>query len=255
MQIDLSGKVAVVSGSSRGIGRACAEALGQAGARVVVNYRTHGDEADEAVAVIRAAGSEAVAIGADVSERAGCETLINTATDQFGRLDIVIANAVRSIRKPVLELTPDDVATTWQAGLWHSFHLAQLGALVMRDQGEGGRLIFISSVHASFAYATSMAYNTAKAGINMMAQNFALELAADGILSNVIEPGWIDTPGERAFYTEEQIRAEGAKLPLGRLGRAEEIAAMATFLASDHAAYITGSMIRVDGGFVLPRLP
>ncbi len=122
----------------------------------------------------------------------------------------------------------------------------------MRDQGEGGRLIFISSVHAFQPYPTSMAYNTAKAGINMMAQTFATELARERILANVIEPGWIDTPGERTFFTEEQIRAEGEKLPLGRLGRAEEIGYMAAFLASSYADYITGSVLRVDGGFVLP---
>jgi len=253
MRIDLTGKVAVVSGSSRGIGRACAEELGKAGASVVVNYRSHGDEADDAARIIREAGGQAVTVGADVSSREGCQQLIDAATEAFGRLDIVVANAVRSIRKPVLELTPEDVAATWEASLWHTFHLAQLGAQVMRDQGEGGRLIFISSVHAFQAYRTSMAYNTAKAGINMMAQTFANELVGDRILANVIEPGWIDTPGERVFFTEEQIRAEGEKLPLGRLGRSEEIAWMAVFLASDKADYITGSVMRVDGGFVLPR--
>lgn len=253
MRIDLTGKAAVVSGSSRGIGRACAEELGKAGASVVVNYHTHGDEAEAAAQVIRAAGGQAVTVGADVCSREGCQQLIDAATSAFGRLDIVVANAVRSIRKPVLELTPEDVAATWEASLWHSFHLAQLGAQVMRRQGEGGRLIFISSVHAFQAYPTSMAYNTAKAGINMMAQTFAAELTKDRILANVIEPGWIDTPGERVFFTEEQIRQEGEKLPLGRLGRAEEIAYLAVFLASAQADYITGSVMRVDGGYVLPR--
>ena len=253
MVVDLQGKVAVVSGSSRGIGRACAVEMGRSGADMVVNYRSHPDDAEAAAAEIREAGSKAVVVQADVGTREGCATLIDAATSEFGRLDVVVANAVQSIRKPVLELTDEDVAKTWETSLWHSFRLAQLGAQVMRDQGDGGRLIFISSVHAFQAYPTSMAYNTAKAGINMMAQTFAGELTGDGILANVIEPGWIDTPGERVFYTERELIEEGKKIPLGRLGRAEEIAWMAVFLASDKADYITGSVMRVDGGFVLPR--
>lgn len=253
MVIELKGKVAVVSGSSRGIGRACAVEMGRAGAAVVVNYRSHAADAESAAEEIRKAGGEAVVVQADVCDRAGCEALVDAAVASFGRLDIAVANAVQSIRKPALELTTDDVAKTWAASLWHSFHLAQRSAQVMQQQGDGGRLIFISSVHAYQAFPTSMAYNTAKAGINMMAQTLATELAEDGILSNIIEPGWIDTPGERTFYTEAELRAEGNKLPLGRLGRSEEIAYLAVFLASRYADYITGSVMRVDGGFVLPR--
>lgn len=255
MQIDLSGQVAVVTGSSRGIGRACAEALAQSGAAVVVNYHTHADDGAAVVESIQAGGGRAVAVGADVCTRDGCQALVDAATGEFGRLDVVVANAYRSIRKPALELTPEDVAATWDATLWHSFHISQLGARAMRDQGEGGRIVFISSVHARDAYPRSLAYNVGKIGQHHIARTLATELAGDRILVNSIEPGWIDTPGERVYYSEEQIREVGRSLPLGRLGRADEIAAMVVFLCSDKADYITGSVIRIDGGYVLPRSP
>ncbi len=253
MVIDLTGKVAVVSGSSRGIGRACAVELGRSGADVVVNYRSHADDAEAAAAAIRDAGSRAVVVQADVSTREGCAALIDAATEHFGRLDIVVANAVKSIRKPVAELSADDVAQTWDATLWHGFHLSQLATAVMRRQGQGGRIILMSSVHASYAYPNALTYNVAKAGLNHMARSLATELASDGILVNAVEPGWINTEGERTFFSDEQIRELGRTLPLGRLGTPEEIAWMVVFLASAQGGYITGSVMRVDGGFVLPR--
>ncbi|MCC7491319.1 MAG: SDR family oxidoreductase [Fimbriimonadaceae bacterium] len=253
MQIDLSGKVAVVSGSSRGIGRACAVELARAGADVVVNYRTHPADAAQAAERIRDLGRRAVVVQADVATREGCEALISAATEQLGRLDIVVVNAVQSVRKPVVELSVDDVAVAWNSILWHAFHLSQLGARVLQAQGQGGRIIYISSVHASFGYPTAMAYNAGKAGMNHMARTLASELARDRILVNTIEPGWINTEGERQFFSDEEIAAKGRTLPLGRLGWPEEIAYMTVFLASEQAAYITGSMLRVDGGYVLPR--
>jgi glucose 1-dehydrogenase len=254
MQIDLSGKVAVVTGSSRGIGRACAVELGRSGADVVVNYHTHADEGESAAAEIRGFGRRAVAVGADVSTRGGCEKLMGAAADQFGRLDILVANAYRSVRKPVVDLTPEDVAVTWDSVLWQCFHTSQLAARQMLAQGEGGRIIFISSVHASAAYPTAMPYNTAKAGINHMARTLAAELAQDLILVNSVEPGWIDTPGERNFSTEESLLEAGKGVPVGRLGKPEEIGWLVVFLASDKASYITGSVLRADGGYVLPRV-
>lgn len=253
MQIDLSGRVAVVTGSSRGIGRAIAVELARSGADVVVNYRSHPDEGEETADAIRELGRRAVVVGGDVAERATSERLVEAAVGELGRLDIMVPNAARSVRKPTVELTPDEVALTWNATLWHCFHAAQLAAQAMLRQRQGGRIIFISSVHAYVAYPTSLAYNSAKAGVNHMAKTMAAELAGDGILVNSVEPGWIDTRGERQFYTEEQLNEMGRDLPLGRLGRAEEIAWMVVFLASDKADYITGSILRVDGGFVLPR--
>ncbi|HVW87651.1 MAG TPA: SDR family oxidoreductase, partial [Bryobacteraceae bacterium] len=123
---------------------------------------------------------------------------------------------------------------------------------MMASQG-GGAVITISSVLANIPQVNSSPYNGAKAAVNQMTRTWALELARYGIRVNAIEPGWIDTPGERNFATEDQIRAEGAKLPLGRLGRAREIAKAVAFLASDDASYITGSILLVDGGISLVR--
>lgn len=123
----------------------------------------------------------------------------------------------------------------------------------MVSQGQGGSIIVISSVHASRPYPLATEYNAAKAAVNQMAATWAAELARHRIRVNVIEPGWIDTPGEREFYSEEQIRQMGAKLPLGRLGKPEEIARGVLFLASEEdSSYVTGSCLRIDGGFVLP---
>ncbi len=254
MLIDLSGKVALVTGSSRGIGRVCALELARSGADVVVSYHSQAAMADAVVAEIAADGHRAVARQADVGRREDCAALVECAVEQFGRLDIVVLNAYRDIRKPVLETTPEDVATTWNSTLWHGFHLSQLAAQQMVAQGQGGRLIFISSVHAHSPYSPALAYNTAKAGLNHMAKSLAVELAEHQILCNSVEPGWIDTEGERVYYTEEELRERGRELPLGRLGTGQDIANLVTFLASEQAAYITGAVLRVDGGYVLPRL-
>ncbi|NUP98342.1 MAG: SDR family oxidoreductase [Armatimonadetes bacterium] len=253
MQIDLSGKVALVTGSSRGIGRSCAVELARSGADVVVNYFASAAEAEETAETIRGCGRRAVVVQSDIKTREGCQKLVDAATGELGRLDICVANAYQSVRKPAVELTPADVAVTWDSILWQAFHLSQLSAQVMQQQGDGGRIIFISSVHAYMAYPTSLAYNTAKAGMNHMAKTLAIELAGDGICVNSIEPGWINTAGERQYYSEEELAEMGKDLPLKRLGRPEEIAWMTVFLASDRADYITGSVLRVDGGFVLPR--
>ena len=136
---------------------------------------------------------------------------------------------------------------------WGSFHTAQVAARQMVAQGNGGCLLFVSSVLAHIPFPTSLPYNTSKAGINHMSATIAAELSSHRIRSNVIEPGWTDTPGERQFATEEQIQEEGKKLPWGRLGSIEDLGKAATFLCSDAADYITGEILKVDGGYCLQR--
>jgi glucose 1-dehydrogenase len=250
---DLSGRVAVVTGASRGIGRGCALALARAGARVVVNYHSHGDEAQEVVAAISALGSEAIAHGASVADRPAVDAMFARALEYFGQVDIVVANAALSIRGPFLELSVEDVARTWDVSLWGVFHTCQAGARAMVPRGRGGKIVVISSVMSFMPFAHSVPYNTAKAGINHMAYTIATELAPHRINVNVLEPGWIDTPGERRFTDDETLYAAGRQLPWGRLGTIEEIGAAVTFLCSEEADYITGANLRVDGGFWLPR--
>jgi glucose 1-dehydrogenase len=241
-----------VTGSNRGIGRGCAVELARCGADVTVNYRRHAEEAEEVAAIITGLGRRALAFQCDVADRAQIERMVAATVERFGRLDILINNAYASIRKPFLELEPEDVEQTWAVSLWGVFHASQLCARQMVRQGEGGKIVNISSVHSFIPFPLSTAYNTAKAGINHMANTIAAELVPHRINVNSIDPGWIDTPGERRYTTEEEIRAAGKRLPWGRLGTIEDIGQAAAFLCSPAADYITGSVLRVDGGFWLP---
>jgi glucose 1-dehydrogenase len=250
----LDGKVALITGSARGIGKGCALELARRGADIVVNDLANLQQAEAAAAEIRALGRRVLVVSADVSDRKAMEEMVRRVVADLGRLDILIANAARNIRKPFLEMEEDDMAATLAVTLWGAFHVSQFAARQMVRQGHGGSIVFISSVHAVLATPNSLAYNTAKSGLNHMARTMAAELVPHAIRVNIIEPGWIDTPGERIYWSEEAIR-EGTKLlPMARLGTTEDIARGAAYLCSDDAAYITGSTLRIDGGYVLPRI-
>lgn len=247
----LAGKVAVVTGGSRGIGAAICRLFARRGAKVVTTYNTHPEEAERVVADMRRCGHGALALKVDVAEREQVAYLIETAVQEMGAVDIVVANAAVNHRYPVAEAPWDAVKRTVDVTMWGVFHSLQFGAQQMLRQGRGGRLIAISSIHAEVPFANSGAYNMAKAGINHLCRTMARELAPYGITVNSIEPGWIDTEGERDRHTEEQL-VEGAKrIPAGRMGRPEEVAGLALYLASADAAYVTGSVFRIDGGMTL----
>ena len=227
--------------------------LARCGADVVFCDVCDPELAAGTLSAIRQTGQSARYFRTSVADRPGLERLFTDMLDEFGRLDILVNNAAISIRKPFLDLDVTDVQKVWDVALWGVFHCSQLAARQMVKQG-GGSIVVISSVHAVRPFPNSTAYNGAKAAVNNMARTWAAELAKDNVRVNVIEPGWIDTPGERSYYTDEQILEEGRKLPLGRLGKPEEIATAVRYLVSDEAAYITGSCMRVDGGILLPRL-
>ena len=241
---NLQGKRALVTGAARGIGQAIAVELASEGAAVALC-----DISDAAQTT--AACGRAMFRTADVSDRGAMEDLFVAIEQEFGGLDILVNNAVRSIRKPLVDLTAEDVDATWSVALRGVFHTTQLAARLMIKQAQGGNIVSISSVLAHVPYVNSSPYNGAKAAVNQMTRTWALELAPHRIRVNAVEPGWIDTPGERAFATEEEIQKQAADLPLGRLGRPEEIASAVAFLVSDDASYITGSVLRVDGGISL----
>lgn len=247
--IDLSGKVALITGASRGIGRGCAVEMARCGANVTVNYRSHPDEAEEVAEEVRSLGRRAITFGADVSDRHAVEAMVDQTVRDLGRVDIVVANAYYSKRQPFLELDVEEARRTFDVTLWGAFHVSQLGARQMVAQGQGGHILFISSVLSFIPMATSTPYNTAKAGMNNMAATMAGELAEYGIRVNVILPGWTDTPGERQFATEEEMAAGAARLPLKRLGTMEDMGQAAAFLSSDAASYITGAELLIDGGY------
>ena len=251
MKIDLTGKVALISGASRGIGRGIAIEMGKAGANVTINCRTHPDEAEEVAEEIRKAGSDALVYPADVSDRNAVDEMVNATVQKFGHLDIAVSNAYYSKRQPFLELELDGARQTLDVTFWGAFHIAQASAQQMVKQGNGGAILFISSVLSQIPMKTSLPYNAAKAGINQMSATIANELTPHRIRSNVITPGYIDTPGERQFATDEQIKEAAKDIPWQRLGIPEDIAKSATFLCSDAADYITGSILNVDGGYCL----
>ncbi|MBI4877709.1 MAG: SDR family oxidoreductase [Acidobacteria bacterium] len=248
----LKDKVAIVTGASRGIGRATAIELARHGANVTVGCGVHRDEAAEVVREIERLGRRALLFQGDVADRKRDEEMIAETVREFGRLDILVSNAAFSIRKPFLELEVEDVEKTWAVSLWGVFHCCQLAARQMVKQGAGGNLVVVSSVHSFRPYPAATAYNAAKAAVNQMALTWAGELIQYGIRVNVLEPGWTDTPGERQFNTEEQMEKGGEKVPIGRLARPEEMAKGVLFLASDEdSSYMTGGCLRMDGGFTL----
>ena len=249
--VDLTGKAALITGSSRGIGHGCAIEMARCGANITVNYHSHPEDAERVAEGIRALDRQALTVGADVSDRSAVERMVAETVERFGRLDITVCNAYYSKREPFLDLSVEAMQRTLDVCLWGSFHTAQAAARQMVAQGEGGNILFISSVLAHIPYPTSLPYNTAKAGINHMSATIAAELTPHRIRSNVIEPGYTDTPGERQFATEKQIREAAKQLPWGRLGTIQDIGRAAAFLCSDAADYITGTILKVDGGYCL----
>ena len=250
-----AGKVALVTGASRGIGRGIALCLAEEGADLVVNYRSHREEADEVAAVITGMGRRALIWQADVADRAAMEKMFAAAVAHFGHIDVVVANAAYSVREPVLVASWEGVQRTWEVSQAGVFHTCQFAAQQMVRQVEagrpGGKIVIISSLHEEVAFPGCAAYNMAKAAINHLGRTLAIELAPYRINVNIINPGWIDTPGERRFNTEERLQEGGRRIPWGRLGTPQDIGKAVAFLASDDADYITGSVLRIDGGYIL----
>lgn len=245
----LEGQVALVTGANRGIGRGCVLELARKGADVAINYLQHTGEAETVASEVQGLGRRAIVLQGDVSHRESDRKLVEKTVVELGRLDVLVANAAATIRKPFLELSEEDMQFTLGVSLWGVFHCSQFAARQMVRQGQGGSIIIISSVHAFLPIRNSLPYNTAKAGINHMGRTMANELVGQGIRVNIVEPGWTDTPGERTFASEEEIQAAARRLPMGRLATIEEIGRAVAFLASDEASYITGATLRVDGGF------
>lgn len=246
------GRTALVTGSSRGIGRACAVELARLGANVAVNYRSHPEEAAEVVAEIEAFGRRAISVQADVSDHAAVEDMVARTIEEFGRLDAFVSNAAYSDRELMVDADMDEFRRTIDVSMWGAFYGVRASAQRMIAQGDGGAIVVVSSPHAVIPFPTAMAYNMAKAAIDHMSRTAAIELAPHRIRVNIVHPGWIDTPGERKFFTEEQIEEGAKKLPLGRLGRPEEIARAIAWALSNDAAYMTGGTLTIDGGVSLP---
>ena len=247
----LAGKKALVTGAARGIGRGCALELARAGADVAINDREASPEAASLIAEITAIGRQAVLVAGDAFDRASCEGIVTHTLAAFSRIDILVSNPAYSRRGDFLDFDPQVFEKVVTGTLFGGFHISQFVSRHMVERGGGGKIVFISSVHSRRPYARSVAYNAGKSGLNHMAFTIAAELISHRINVNVIEPGWIDTPGEHATFGSEMLAKAGADLPWGRLGQPADIGRAAVFLCSDDADYITGTSLVVDGGFCL----
>jgi 3-oxoacyl-[acyl-carrier protein] reductase len=244
---DLSGKVALVTGASRGIGRAIAERLAGQGAVVVAAAR--GDNASASATAIVERGGRAEAIGVDVTDRAALEQVPGQIIEKHGRLDIVVSNAGITRDQLLMRMKHDDWDAVIATNLTATFTLAQAAIRPMLKQ-RGGRIIAISAVVGQVGNAGQANYAASKAGLIGFAKALAREVASRNITVNVIAPGMIDTDMTRAI-AEKAHTDWAAQIPLGRLGTADDVAAAACFLASDEAAYITGHVLSVNGGMYM----
>lgn len=250
--MSFKGKNALVTGSSKGIGRAVALELAAGGANVTVNCRAGLDDANAVAEEIRGMGRQAIVCQTDVSDQAGVEAMVARTVEEFGSLDLFVSNAAYSDRERMIDADMEGFQRTINVTMWGAFYGVRAAAQQMVRQGGGGAITVISSPHAVIGFPTAMAYNMAKAAIDHMVRTAATELVSDGIRVNTFHPGWIDTPGERKFFTEEQLITGGQALPMGRLGTSEEMAKGIAFTLSEDAAYMTGSVLSMDGGVGLP---
>ena len=247
----LENKVAAITGSSLGIGRAIALAFAREGASVAINYRSHPEEGTTAVQEIEKGGGKAISVKADVSEPEEVKDLIQKTVQEFGRLDIMVNNAGIEQKMPFLD-TPlevwEKVISVNLTGVWIG---CQEAARQMVSQGDGGRIINVSSVHEDLPMPTNSPYCAAKGGLRMLMRTIAVELAPHSITVNNIAPGAVETPINRNLDEHPAQRQELlSEIPLGRIGQPEEIASLAVYLASDASSYSTGSTFFVDGGMM-----
>jgi len=247
---DLDGRVALVTGGSRGIGRATCELLARAGARVVVNFRAQEAAAVRVARAIRKLGGEATAVGADVSDPQQAQALVEETAALYGRLDILVNNAGIWEEGPLLTMTPENWRRTLAINLDGTFFASQAAARVMRRQ-RSGRIVNVSSTAGQRGEAFHSHYAAAKGAVIALTKSWAPELAPYGIHVNCVAPGWVDTD-----MTTPSMRGAGGRaivrgIPLGRIGRPWEIATAILFLASDAGGFTTGEILNVNGGAVL----
>jgi 3-oxoacyl-[acyl-carrier protein] reductase len=245
----LDGKVAIVTGASRGIGRATALRLAQEGAKVVVNYAGNLAAAEKTVDDIKQAGGEAILFQADVADPQAAGELVKAAAAAFGRIDILVNNAGITRDNLLVFMKDDDWEAVMNTNLKGVFNCTKAVAKTMIKQ-RAGRIINMTSVVGIMGNAGQTNYAAAKAGVIGFTKSAAKELAARGITVNAVAPGYITTDMSAAI--PEQAKADLAqKIPLSRLGKPEDVAEAVLFLASDAANYITGQTINVDGGMVM----
>jgi 3-oxoacyl-[acyl-carrier protein] reductase len=242
--ISLSGKVAIVTGSSRGIGQAIAERLAQDGAIVVVNYRTSAEKARQVVTGIQTKGGKAIAVESDMSQVAEARRLVIETVKQFGRLDILVNNAGRFMPKPILETTEVDFDQIVALNAKGPYFAMQEAARVLK---EGGRIVNISTDGTHLKFPGATAYLGSKGALEQYTKGLAQELAPRGITVNTVSPGFTDTG-----MMTDQLRQIGIQMsPLKRLGQPKDIADVVAFVVSEEARWLTGQNIHAGGGILM----
>ena len=271
--LPLTGQVALITGACGGIGRACAISLARAGADIAANdvgvltreTQTKSSAADigpddtRLSAAARSLAADIVALGrrvrllpVDVSDQAAVDAMVTHTVQALGRIDIFVSCAVYSDREPFTTADMTGFRRTIDVSMWGSFYALRACANQMIRQGNGGNVVIVGSPHAVIAFPNCMAYNMAKAAQDQMARTAAMELLPHNIRVNIVHPGWTDTPGERKFFSEDDLKKAGATLPAGRLARPDEIARGVAFLVDPASAYINGITLGIEGGLALP---
>jgi glucose 1-dehydrogenase len=249
--VQLENKVAIVTGASLGLGRAIAIAFAKEGAAVTVDYRSHPDEAKEVVERIEDAGGKGLSVRADVTKPEDVANLVRKPVEEFGQLDIMVNNAGIEHKMPFLE-TPlevwNKVISVNLTGPWLG---CQEAAKQLVSQGGPGRIINVSSVHEDLPMPTNSPYCAAKGGLRMLMRTIALELAPYRITVNNVAPGAVETPMDAPLEENpNQMEELLSEIPLSRMAKPEEVAALALYLASDASAYVTASTFFIDGGMI-----
>ncbi len=245
----LAGKVALVTGASRGIGKAIACKLAREGAKVIINYNGSKEKAEAVKSEIEAAGGQAEVYQCDVSDYTACETFIQTVIKEEGSLDILVNNAGITKDGLLMKMSEGDFDKVLDTNLKGAFNTIRFASRQMLRQ-KGGRIINMSSVVGVSGNAGQANYAASKAGVIGLTKAAARELASRGITVNAIAPGFIET--DMTDVLSDKVKeASEAQIPLGHFGKPEDVAAAAAFLASEEARYITGQVLHVDGGMVM----
>lgn len=239
----------MITGASSGIGKGIAEQFIKEGAKVVINHYPNDKETAAATQMVKELGENTLALPADVSNRDQVEKMFADAVAHFGRLDIVVSNAGIEMKVPFQDITDDDWNKVLSVNLYGAFVVSQTAVRQMIKQGNGGKVIFISSVHEDIPFPEHTTYCASKGAIRMMMRNMAVDLAPHQINVNNIAPGAIATPINQAVLNDPQDKKNAeSEIPWGRFGKPEEVAHVAVFLASSDSDYVTGSTYYVDGG-------
>jgi glucose 1-dehydrogenase len=248
----LDGKVALVTGSSSGIGQAIALELGRQGAAIAcVTYSGHEESAERVAEQLRDLGSPTHVCPLDVATASSVRAMVDSATRELGGIDILVNNAGVEKHAPLLDIEESDWDRVLDVNLKGAFLCTQAVARVMVERGHGGRIINISSVHEDLAFPGYLPYACSKGGMRMLTRTAALELAPHGITVVGVGPGAIATPINASTLADPaKIKALERQIPIGRVGRPEEVARLVAWLASDDGSYVTGATYFIDGGFM-----